>query len=100
MPFLPYVRSFRLYRRIVIGTNTATITAHDSSAHPMSPADADPAISSRTAITTRVTGLTLTIAWSQPGIVLSDTQMFVVNTSGNRIMMLVCMTDSGVRIVK
>src|SRR5437764_5250841 len=85
---------------MVIGTNTATITAHESRAHPMSPADADPAISSRTAMTTRVTGLTLTIAWSQPGIVLSDTQMFVVNTSGNRIMMLVCMTDSGVRIVK
>src|SRR5262252_1901673 len=84
---------------MVIGVKTARTTAHDSRAQPMSPSDALPAIRSRTAITTRVTGLTLTMAWSQPGIVLSDTQMFVVNTKGNKIMMLACITDSGVRIV-
>src|SRR6478672_1627888 len=82
---------------MVTAPNTMSSSPDQPSAQPMSAAGQLPAINSRTAVATWVTGLLLTKACSQPGIVEGSTKTLLRTASGKITSMLTPITDFAVR---
>src|SRR5690606_1419005 len=93
-------RYLRLYSRIVIGPTTSTNRPAQPSDQAISPAGQSPAITPRTAEARWVTGLLLTNAWSQPGMVEGSTTTLDRKVSGKITIMLTPITDFSVRSIR
>src|SRR6478672_173161 len=91
-------QALRMYVRTVSGAMTATITAAPSSDHTTWTPKWPSLTSSRTAVTTCDTGLTLTNACIQPGIVFAGTNALDMNVSGNRMSIEMPCTDDALLI--
>src|SRR2546423_14655970 len=87
-------QGFLLYNRIASGANRTTTAPQETSAQTISHPVTPPCIRPRAAVTTRLTGLTLTIARSHPGMVGGETKMLLASMSGKMITELVWITDS------